>query len=161
MNRFNFGNQITNGMQILSVSVTKARGLFKGRADSTLNNRRTKTNPQKDTTEMDEKKAENLDARTANVNARTENIQARTNNINSRTELQNKKILKEFDRINRVKKPYSVDEIMAENSDQIPAIREKVDNDLNWISQRRVVDGVEYKFERNTDTGETRPIGGK
>ena len=37
MNRFNFGNVTTNGMQILSVGATTAARTL-GRADRTLNN---------------------------------------------------------------------------------------------------------------------------
>ena len=38
MNRFNFGNVVTNGMQVLSVGGTTARGVFRDRADSALTN---------------------------------------------------------------------------------------------------------------------------
>ena len=38
MNRFNFGNVITNGAQILSVGATTASGVFRDRADSALTN---------------------------------------------------------------------------------------------------------------------------
>ena len=38
MNRANFGNIVTNGMQILSVGATTASKIFLGRADSALNN---------------------------------------------------------------------------------------------------------------------------
>ena len=38
MNRFNFGNVVTNGMQVLSVGGTTASGVFRDRADSALTN---------------------------------------------------------------------------------------------------------------------------
>ena len=38
MNRFNVGNVVTNGMQILSVGGTTASRIFKDKADSVLNN---------------------------------------------------------------------------------------------------------------------------
>ena len=38
MNRFNFGNVVTNGAQILSVGATTASGVFRDRADSALTN---------------------------------------------------------------------------------------------------------------------------
>ena len=41
MNRFNFGNVITNGQQILSVGATTASKVFRNKADSALNNQGT------------------------------------------------------------------------------------------------------------------------
>lgn len=38
MNRFNFGNQVTNGMQVLNVGATAGSGKLLGRADTALNN---------------------------------------------------------------------------------------------------------------------------
>lgn len=47
MNRYNFGNVTTNGMQILSVGSTTASRVFRDKADSSLNNLGTEQKTQK------------------------------------------------------------------------------------------------------------------
>lgn len=117
MNRSNVGNVITNGMQILSVGTTNAKRLVLGRADMALNA---------------EPSAKDVSATNLN-NAKTEYYKSRTNANNELAEtrrLRNQNTKMKSGNI-------SVDELMQDNSEQVPNIRKKIINDMAYMENKK------------------------
>lgn len=117
MNRSNVGNVITNGMQILSVGTTNAKRLVLGRADMALNA---------------ERSAKDVSATNLN-NAKTEYYKSRTNANNELAEtrrLRNQNTKIKSGNI-------SVDELMQDNSEQVPNIRKKIINDMAYMENKK------------------------
>lgn len=117
MNRSNVGNVITNGMQILSIGATNSKRLVLGRADMALNA---------------ESSAKDVSATNLN-NAKTEYYKSRTNANNELAEtrrLRNQNTKMKSGNI-------SIDELMQDNSEQVPNIRKKIINDMAYMENKK------------------------
>lgn len=138
MNRVNLGNQITNGMQILSVgSTTAARTL--GRADKTLNN----LSPEEQE-EMYQMKANKIRDKIDRYNTKGDSAlqHLSSDEITKYRETQandiRKKIKKSEENENK-----DIDDLMSENSEnisyqknseQIKEIETKIERDKKWFT---------------------------
>lgn len=135
MNRSNVGNVITNGMQILSVGTTNAKRLVLGRADMTLNAEPSAKDVS--ATNLNNAKANYYNSKanekTDLNNAKTEYYKSRANANNELAEtrrLRNQKTKIKSGNI-------SVDELMQDNSEQVPNIRKKIINDMAYMENKK------------------------
>lgn len=125
MNRFNFGNQITNGMQILSVAGTTAAGFENQSKRAKLADASSGLNNLVDTEGMSPK-----DAFNAKLGAAKEIGEMRASQLRE-----------ELDKFHEKQEGIDVDSIMQETdtgiklkSPQAKALEQKKQNDMDWYN---------------------------
>ena len=138
MNRSNVGNIITNAMQTLNISATTASGFKRSidRADLALN--------------AQEGKRANMEARTAKLESQTAKAQAQTKITEEKAKqeelkteqmkLKNEGISARTERTKQIiekNKPITIDELLEDNSEQVPHIKTKINNDIDYLSSRK------------------------
>lgn len=140
MNRSNVGNIATNAVQTLSVSAFTAAGAkrAKDRADLALN-------AQQERSALNNAKKAEIESRTAKNQANTNLAEEKAEQARLKTEGMKLKNDATAARTERTKqliekdKKLSIDDLMQDNSEQVPHIKQKINNDMFYAEQRNAM----------------------